>query len=177
MLFRPTFCANCGEKIERVQWGLLTSRRFCEVCETEFKGTELLPRVVVATSLLLGAAGLTTSLRSGPTAGDLAVREPKRSVSQLPSPSLKAESSVKPENAATERPLSINAANSVFKPEEPVRPEGGLTAAKTAAEPIYYCGAATKKGTPCSRKVKGNVRCYQHEGMPAMLPPDKLRAN
>jgi hypothetical protein len=38
----------------------------------------------------------------------------------------------------------------------------------------YYCGAETKKGTPCSRKVKGNVRCWQHTGMPAMLPPDKL---
>jgi hypothetical protein len=46
-----------------------------------------------------------------------------------------------------------------------------------ANEPIYYCGAETKKGTPCSRRVKGNVRCYQHVGMPAMAAADKLRIN
>jgi hypothetical protein len=44
-----------------------------------------------------------------------------------------------------------------------------------SSEEVYFCGAETKKGTPCSRRVKGNTRCYQHKGMPAMLPPDKLK--
>jgi len=36
-------------------------------------------------------------------------------------------------------------------------------------EPVYYCGAATKKGTPCSRRVKRpGERCWQHTGMPSM---------
>jgi hypothetical protein len=39
---------------------------------------------------------------------------------------------------------------------------------------VYICGARTKKGTPCSRRVHGNVRCWQHKGMSAMLPPEKL---
>jgi hypothetical protein len=39
---------------------------------------------------------------------------------------------------------------------------------------IYICGARTKKGTPCSRRVHGNVRCWQHKGMQSMLPPEKL---
>jgi len=39
---------------------------------------------------------------------------------------------------------------------------------------IYVCGARTKKGTPCSRRVHGPVRCWQHKGMPAMLPQEKL---
>jgi hypothetical protein len=39
---------------------------------------------------------------------------------------------------------------------------------------VYMCGARTKKGTPCSRRVRGPVRCWQHKGMPAMLPPEKL---
>jgi hypothetical protein len=43
-----------------------------------------------------------------------------------------------------------------------------------AKEPVYWCGAQTKKGTPCSRKVKGGGRCWQHEGQAAMLPPEKL---
>ncbi|MFN0277264.1 MAG: hypothetical protein ACKVRN_01545 [Pyrinomonadaceae bacterium] len=41
----------------------------------------------------------------------------------------------------------------------------------------YRCGAQTAKGTPCKHRVKGSVRCFQHTGMPAMLPPDKLKIN
>jgi hypothetical protein len=42
------------------------------------------------------------------------------------------------------------------------------------AEDVYICGARTKKGTPCSRRVHGPVRCWQHKGARAMLPPEKL---
>jgi hypothetical protein len=41
-------------------------------------------------------------------------------------------------------------------------------------EEIYICGARTKKGTPCSRRVRGPVRCWQHKGAKAMLPVEKL---
>jgi hypothetical protein len=41
-------------------------------------------------------------------------------------------------------------------------------------EPVYFCGAETKKGTPCSRRVKGGGRCWQHEGKVAMLPDKQL---
>ena len=41
-------------------------------------------------------------------------------------------------------------------------------------EQLYTCGARTKKGTPCSRRVHGPVRCWQHKGAPAMLPQEKL---
>jgi hypothetical protein len=41
-------------------------------------------------------------------------------------------------------------------------------------EVVYLCGARTKKGTPCSRRVHGPVRCWQHKGMAAMLPQEKL---
>jgi len=41
-------------------------------------------------------------------------------------------------------------------------------------EQTYICGARTKKGTPCSRRVHGPVRCWQHKGAPAMLPTEKL---
>jgi hypothetical protein len=49
----------------------------------------------------------------------------------------------------------------------------------TAQSPItieqtYTCGARTKKGTPCSRRVHGPVRCWQHKGAKAMLPLEKL---
>src|SRR6185503_13444814 len=40
-----------------------------------------------------------------------------------------------------------------------------------AAEQVFICGARTKKGKPCSRRVHGPVRCWQHKGLPAMFPP------
>ncbi len=61
----------------------------------------------------------------------------------------------------------------------------GTSAAQTASttsapqsspvlEQAYTCGARTKKGTPCSRRVHGPVRCWQHKGLPAILPVEKL---
>jgi hypothetical protein len=48
------------------------------------------------------------------------------------------------------------------------------SAANTIEADVYICGARTKKGMPCSRRVHGPVRCWQHKGMPAMLPQEKL---
>jgi hypothetical protein len=47
--------------------------------------------------------------------------------------------------------------------------------ALTITDDVYLCGARTKKGTPCSRRVHGPVRCWQHKGMSPMLPIEKLR--
>jgi hypothetical protein len=39
----------------------------------------------------------------------------------------------------------------------------------------FICGARTKKGTPCRRRVHAaGDRCFQHKGMTAMVPLDKL---
>jgi hypothetical protein len=54
-------------------------------------------------------------------------------------------------------------------------PNGPQTA--PVIEQLYTCGARTKKGTPCSRRVHGPVRCWQHKGAPAMLSQEKLRIN
>jgi len=55
-------------------------------------------------------------------------------------------------------------------------PAQSTTSSEPAAtvEETYICGARTKKGTPCSRRVRGPVRCWQHKGAKAMLPVDKL---
>ena len=53
--------------------------------------------------------------------------------------------------------------------------QSGPTAqAPITVEQMYICGARTKKGTPCSRRVHGPVRCWQHKGEKAMLPVEKL---
>ena len=65
--------------------------------------------------------------------------------------------------------------------ERPAQPSSQVTAVTDSqpapSEHVYTCGARTKKGKPCSRRVHGPVRCWQHKGLPAMLPPEKLVIN
>lgn len=60
--------------------------------------------------------------------------------------------------------------------ERPVQPtpQTPTTQPPVPSEQVSICGARTKKGKPCSRRVPAPVRCWQHKGMPAMLPQDKL---
>lgn len=166
MFFRPNFCANCGERIERAQWGVLTSRRFCPVCETQYKGQDLIPRAIVAGGLIIGVFGFGSYLKSG-DAGTTShtVRQPTKlfeqraaDAPQIPGPKIEPTPAVDPQ--------SQQIATLVQPPSVP---------RTDAEETAYFCGAETKKGTPCSRRVKGNVRCYQHTGMPAMATAAKLR--
>jgi hypothetical protein len=46
--------------------------------------------------------------------------------------------------------------------------------ATVVEEAVYICAARTKKGTPCSRRVQHPGRCWQHKGLKAMLPAEKL---
>jgi hypothetical protein len=173
MFFRPSFCANCGEKIERSDWGLFTSRRFCPVCEVEFKGIDLLPRAVVAAGVLIGIFGFGSYLKSGgvePRMVRLASQPVERPVSaaQLTQP---------PQAIAppTVQQPSV-ASNSAAGPKTvPAVPPQTRAARNQPQDVVYMCGAMTKKGTPCSRRVHGPIRCYQHVGMPPMVPQEKLK--
>jgi len=60
-------------------------------------------------------------------------------------------------------PAAIDS-NSASTPSQPL-----------TVEEVYICGARTKKGKPCSRRVHGPVRCWQHKGEKAMLPQEKLK--
>ena len=171
MLFRPSFCAHCGEKIERIDWGIFTSRRFCPVCESEFKGQDLIPRVIVGVGIGAGILGLGAYLRSDvhqatlvrPMAQQLVNRStnsgPERSASER-----------EPSNGNYDRPASHVAQNVNATP----RTSPGAVRIESEGQ-LYHCGARTRKGTACSRKVKGNVRCFQHTGLPAMLPANELK--
>ena len=72
-------------------------------------------------------------------------------------------------------PLVIQRGAADLSPNKENQQTSSTTAAATiTAEDVYICGARTKKGTPCSRRVHGNVRCWQHKGLPAILPLEKL---
>ena len=58
--------------------------------------------------------------------------------------------------------------------QRPVSTQAAQSTQVVVTEETYICGARTKKGTPCSRRVRGPVRCWQHKGAKAMLPLEKL---
>jgi hypothetical protein len=180
MFYKPTYCCHCGEKIDRANWGIKASRRFCESCESEFVLKEWIPRGIV----FLGILGLLFGF------GAL-LRKPEKPLSVTTSPvsttalqNQKTQPFTSNINVQNSAPLSNAASNteSQAKKQIPVDPKGtenlrlqtSRNPQNTPTEAVYYCGAQTKKGTPCSRRVKGGGRCWQHAGQPAMLPPEKL---
>ena len=166
MLFRPNFCSNCGEKIDHAVWHFWTSRRFCDVCVTEFPVHEYGPKALVGASILVILGGLTSYLGAGSSLND---RTPERRFERT------ALAAVQPKNTPVivANKLAIPEPVVIASPSSAVQP--ATTSKIVSAEPQYFCGAATKKGSPCSRKVKGNSRCYQHQGMPAMASADKSK--
>jgi hypothetical protein len=151
-MYKPNFCSECGAKLLRLRWYFWTSRRFCTDCARRLRKVRLVPALWAA----LGLLGI------GYVAGW--VRRP------APPPLIierRADSPLKDNDAAgpSLAPTATSTASSTSAPSN---------SPATVEEVVYLCGARTKKGTPCSRRVHGPARCWQHKGMPAMLPPEKL---
>lgn len=172
MLYKPNFCCHCGEKIERLTWSPFTSRRFCELCETEKKPHDLLPRVIVVVGVLIGLAGLAgfVSDPGGSTEKGLKAEhspDQKRGIVSRVSNGRAAESASNAVNAV--KPTSPHADNAQTAPvQEKLKQRSNE--ARTSTEAAYYCNAMTKKGTPCTRRVRTKGRCWQHQGQPAIEP-------
>ena len=169
MLYRPNFCCHCGEKIARARWTPLTSRRFCDFCEIEQKQHDLIPRAAVVVAVLFGAAGLTAYL--GPPGGsDASSAGPAAKVRPLRADvQPKAGSPVSEVNNgrsdADRSAVSDPGANANIPAPNAKQRD---VRANSSTEAVYYCGALTKKGTPCTRRVKTKGRCWQHPGQPAV---------
>ena len=164
MFYRPHFCCHCGEKIVRAKWTPLTSRRFCDFCAVEQKQHDLLPRAAALIIVLFGAAGLagyfSGSASNTSRAPTMAVNLRTTQKSIGPSPS----TSIQPD---ARRPLELDAANAIAGSSQATS-EQRASERKSSTEAVYYCGAMTKKGTACTRRVKIPGRCWQHPGQPAM---------
>jgi len=158
-MYRPNFCADCGERVVRARWRPWTSRRFCAHCDRRFRRRRLLGWLAAA--LLLAGGGFLLGLRARPSPPPLVVERGALNLAPAPAPA----------GAAKEE----TGAGVVPRKEPRYGPDG--TAGERPTEPgevVSVCGARTKKGTPCSRRVRGTGRCWQHLGRPAMLPPSKL---
>ncbi len=144
-MYKPNFCAQCGQKLLRLRWHFWTSRRFCDDCGRQLRKERFVPWLLIAA--VLSGAGFVAGIARTPTPPPLTII--RRADSPLTSP----------EDA---RSAGSNSSVNTTSPAAPQQDD------------VFLCGALTKKGTPCSRRVHGPVRCWQHKGARAMLPPEKL---
>ena len=151
-MYKPNFCSQCGTKLLRLRWHFWTSRRFCDDCARALRKERFLPWLLAGLTLV--SLGYCTGRARRPPPPPLTIV--RRADSPLNSP---------------EDPGRSNARNAMTA-------SGAKDTSKSSVEvtegEVYLCGARTKKGTPCSRRVHGPVRCWQHKGSPAMLPQEKL---
>lgn len=165
--YKPNFCCNCGERIERLDWPFWSGRRFCQLCETDYWLYDIAPLLAVGVVALLGVLGFASFLRVAARADSAAV---KREFVAPASASLPPQTVVNKATVETASVLSRRTAPGVPATGNPVPPV--KSDAKPAVDQATFtCGAMTKKGTACTRHVKvAGERCWQHKGMPAMPP-------
>ncbi|MBV9923917.1 MAG: hypothetical protein JOZ96_02680 [Acidobacteria bacterium] len=148
-MYKPNFCCECGERVLRPRWRVWTSRRFCAACGLRLRRGRLKSSLLLSAALFLPGFLLGRLLRPQP-------------------PPLVVE-------RGAQTPAPIQTAPATPKPQPAYGPDGTANERPTDPEEVVYiCGARTKKGTPCQRRVRGPGRCWQHKGLPAMLPPSKL---
>lgn len=153
MPYQPNFCAECGTRIIRESWHLWTSRRFCAACAPRLQRAQIVMPILLG--LFLSGAGA--------LAGYAWRTPPPPVVATLAAPN----------PARVTAPINAPPAPVTIAPTAPINTLAALPPDAEAA--VSLCGARTRKGTPCTRRVHGTGRCFQHTGAPAMLPPEKLR--
>jgi hypothetical protein len=187
MFYTPKHCCECGEKIEPGGRRMFKSRRFCEICETDFIASDWAPRVIIGLGILFGLWGIGSFLKKSDKPVNIATT-PQVSVASnrnqsVPKPPVSERANVI--SLAQNQTTSSDAVASRTETETGALSQKAPAAKQnlsdesqnSAPETVYFCGAQTKKGTPCSRRVKGGGRCWQHTGQPAMLPAVKLAAS
>lgn len=168
-MYRPNFCAECGERLVRrtrrdwralvkVWTGAWARASWCDDCARRLGryGFAGFVRALAFISFVaISAFSLGRFLRPAP---------PPLIISR-----------------AANSPLSDLPVNFDEPARATTRQENDSTNQYTAVlnqsadEKAYICGARTKKGTPCRRRVHAaGERCFQHKGMTAMVPLEKL---
>ena len=161
-MYQPNFCGECGERISRADRRPWASRRFCTRCARRFRRGRVLKPLALACVLVAG--GFLWGRAGRPSPPTLAGRS---ALSLAPTTDA---GGVRPRDGTLAEPGAGGArAGNAYGPdgsggERPTEP----------GEVVSICGARTKKGTPCQRRVRGEGRCWQHRGKSAMLPPAKL---
>ena len=152
-MHRANFCVECGERLARSGWRARIGSKFCPDCARRLGTFTAFRPLILIVVFALAAFAFGRYLRPAPPpliiqrAGNSPLSDAPFDLSQ----------SARPNNSNV-----INAGNS------------NQTAA-VANEEGYICGARTRKGTPCKRRVHvPGERCFQHKGLAAMVPAEKL---
>ena len=160
-MYRPNFCCDCGERVVRARWRVWTSRRFCPACVRRFRRASFTSALLLV--FALGGSGFLLGRLARPPRPPLVVERGALGL-VAPPPAADAPPATAAETEGTRA-----------RPEPAYGPDGSANERPTDPEEVVYvCGARTKKGTPCQRRVRGPGRCWQHRGLPAVLPPSKL---
>jgi hypothetical protein len=149
---RPNFCVECGERLVRKGWSARLGRRYCEAC-TRRVGTFATLRPLAGVALIS-----VTAFAFG------------RYLRPAPPPLIIQRAANSP---LSDAPVELGHA-SRSNSNRDQQPDQNRTASVTNDEG-YICGARTQKGTPCRRRVHvAGERCFQHKGLAAMVPLEKL---
>ena len=142
------FCKNCGARLTRKTWRARLRGSVCDDCAMRLGTSSATKAVITVAIIAVAAFALGRYLR--PKAPPLIIQRAANSpLSDLP----------------------VNFDRLAKRADS--NPDRAVAA--TADDVVYICGARTKKGTPCRRRVhSAGERCYQHKGMPAMVPIEKL---
>jgi hypothetical protein len=155
-MYQPNFCPECGERIERARRHLWPSRRFCNACATRLRTALPLLAGAVLFSLGLGAGRIARTSDTPPLVIErrqLSTTPAQATTTLPPAASLQTENSRAPASREAKPAVTSN----------------GQPAIDTQ-ETVSICGALTKKGAPCQRRVRGTGRCWQHKDQPAAIP-------
>jgi hypothetical protein len=190
MLYKPKYCSECGSELQDFGESFLLRSRFCDTCKPNFKKTELVSRfggAVFATIAIVFGVG---AILKNPIEKPLNITKSEiATIATAPKSTQKAENN---QQNTIAQPKQVEANRQVALSSKQVETQLQKQASTVALdkktqqnlpevsqisvpEAVYMCGAKTKKGLPCSRKVKGTVRCWQHVGQEAMLLQKDLK--
>ena len=143
------FCRNCSTRLARRGWRLWMRGALCDDCARR-PGVNTRSRTIVVIGLLAAAAfAFGRYLR--PSAPPLIIQRAANS-------------------PLSDAPFDLNSLKRGPGPAGSNKPSTSVD-----NEATYICGARTKKGTPCRRRVHvAGERCYQHKGRTAMVALEKL---
>jgi hypothetical protein len=146
------FCVECGERLAREGWRARLRGNLCGHCAQRL-GTFASTRSIILAALIV-VLGFAIGRYMRPTPPPLIIQRAANS-------------------PLSDAPVNLNDNLRSAKPSGS-NPNANATVA-TADDAVYVCGARTQKGTPCRRRVhNAGERCFQHKGMTAMVPLEKL---
>jgi hypothetical protein len=152
-MHRPNFCVECGQRLALRSWRARLTGNFCDACAHRLRNYGLMRSLIVLAAIAFLTFALGRWLR--PAAPPLIIQR------------------------AANSPLSDSPVDPTSRSKPAGQKENAPAKQSNNSEPVddvvYLCGARTQKGTPCRRRVHfAGERCYQHKGMPAMVPLEKL---